>query len=295
MSERLSILPAYVRASKTTTLPSRVLANQWCTKFEPMKPAPPVMNRLRGSKLIQHHPQIVPPMNRGQLEQRPRRRAIQNAERRSLCLRGVLAAVNRQYRYRAGKEASRERLILNRHREVVPTCHTQIGPVINSGRRLRVDEAPNGRGSACRPSRRTDLVADDVYLLLFTHQTQHRQDKVLPFGGVYPRCAQHDSRTTRNHMTLATEFADPVDAQRVSVVGWLVGAFRSTIEHKIRGQVQQLGPCGGRCSNQRSHGRIVDGNRLRSFVFGEIDGRIRCRVDDPICLKLRQRTCESAI
>src|ERR1700679_1356482 len=171
-------------------------------------------------------------MNRGQLEQRPRRRAIQNAERRSLRLRGVLAAVNRQYRYCAGKEASRERLILNRHREVVPTCHTQIGPVINSGRRLRVDEAPNGRGSACRPSRRTDLVADDVYLLLFTHQTQHRQDKVLPFGGVYPRCAQHDSRTTRNHMTLATEFADPVDAQRVSVVGWLVGAFKSTIEQK---------------------------------------------------------------
>src|ERR1700723_4423557 len=114
MSERLSRFPAYVSASKTTTRPSRVLASQWCTKFEPMKPAPPVMKRLRGSKFIQHHPQIVPPMPARYFEKRPRQRAIQYAERRPLRPGRILAAVNRYDRHGARRAPSRQRLILDR-------------------------------------------------------------------------------------------------------------------------------------------------------------------------------------
>ena len=54
------------------TLPRRVVPSQCRTKLAPMNPAPPVIRTLCGSKLIQHVPQIVPPVLRWKRNDRPR-------------------------------------------------------------------------------------------------------------------------------------------------------------------------------------------------------------------------------
>ena len=43
---------------------SGCVRHQWCTKFAPMNPAPPVTSRLRGDQLIECVPQVVAPMRR---------------------------------------------------------------------------------------------------------------------------------------------------------------------------------------------------------------------------------------
>src|SRR5271155_2118062 len=93
--------------------PSPLRDSRWRTKFAPMKPAPPVTMRLRGSKLIEHAPQVVAPVMRRDFQDLSRGKGIEHAERGTLGLGRVFLASNRDDGDGAAQQSPDASLLLN--------------------------------------------------------------------------------------------------------------------------------------------------------------------------------------
>src|SRR5271167_106564 len=105
----------------------------------------------------------------------------------------VFGASNGHYRNSTIQQSIELRLLLYGHREIVPTRHAQIGPMVDPARRIGLDETPDCGGGAAGPCGAADLIADHANLLPLAHQLEHGEHKISPCRGIYPGRAQNDA------------------------------------------------------------------------------------------------------
>src|SRR5271167_3560303 len=132
-------------------------------------------------------------MMRGDLEHRPCRCGIEQAECGTLRPGRVFGASNRHYGNSTIEQALELRLLLYGHREIVPTRDAQIRPMIDAARRIGLDETPDCGGGAAGPGGSADLITDHANLLPLAHQLEHGEHKISPCRGIYPGGAQNDA------------------------------------------------------------------------------------------------------
>src|ERR1700743_522522 len=100
-----------------------------------MKPAPPVMKILRGSKAIQHLPQVMSPVAAGCVKFASCAGSVQNAEARPPGPGRIKLARNGRNPDRMRQQPEVQAFITDCDGEIVPTCYPQIAPMIDSALR----------------------------------------------------------------------------------------------------------------------------------------------------------------
>ena len=162
-------------------------------KFAPMKPAAPVTSSLRVMEfplsvvfeIVEHRAQRRAPVPARRGQQRQRGTLVEHAVGGAARRRGIVLGAYRLDRHRALQQPARQRLLLDRHREVIPAGDAEIGPVQDALHFRPQRELPQGAGQQAGPGGRADLVGDHRHALALAP----RMSRSIVFTKLLP-CAE---------------------------------------------------------------------------------------------------------